>query len=259
MTKKIAIISARMASTRLKGKSLMPIEGKSMFAHQIERIKQIKGIDEIWLATSANAENEPLLQEAKNLGILHFSGDENSILSRFYAIIQQSNPDYIARFCGDNPLIDFKTAEKQLEAIAKHNLDYLCVKGLNIQLGMVECFSKKALISQYQNLDRNDLMRQESIGLWVKENSKLFKLGSIAAMPQIHQVKYRLTVDFPEDYELVCKIYKDLHKGHVIDFKDVINFLNQNPNIAQINQNCVMNLSSNLWESLNQDIPCFET
>ncbi len=101
--KSVAIIQARVSSTRLPEKALKDLCGHPLIFHVIERAKKIRGIDQVILATGNRPENQPLVEIAESMGISHFTGSENDVLGRFWESVKNINCDYIIIITGDNP------------------------------------------------------------------------------------------------------------------------------------------------------------
>jgi len=162
----VAIIQARMSSSRLPGKVLKPILGKPILAYQIERIKQAKNIDKIILATSSNEEDIPLEKLADDLKIKCFRGDLNNVLKRFYDCATENRADTVVRLTGDCPVIDPQIIDEVITLHQEEKSDYTSntlyrtfPDGLD-----VEVLSYKTLKSVYENaVDKEDLEFLRSI------------------------------------------------------------------------------------------------
>ena len=110
----VAIIQARMGSSRLPGKVLMNIEGTSMIKFMYDRVKQSKLVDKIILATTINEIDNPIFNLCKKENILCFRGSENDVLDRYYKAALPHKPDIIVRLTADCPLIDPKLIDKTI-------------------------------------------------------------------------------------------------------------------------------------------------
>src|SRR3990172_12103071 len=112
MSKVIGVITARMASTRLPGKVLMKMAGKSIFEHHAERMQNVKGIDGVFLATSEGPLNKALIEEAECLGCGWFAGAEQDIVDRHIKLCQRQGADAFIRVTCDSPIFDIGSASK---------------------------------------------------------------------------------------------------------------------------------------------------
>jgi spore coat polysaccharide biosynthesis protein SpsF (cytidylyltransferase family) len=104
--KTVAIIQARMGSTRLPGKVLMDIGGKPMLQHVIERAQQIQGVDQVVVATTNKPDDVAIVELASRLNVATFGGDEQDVLGRFCHAAVIHGADAIVRLTGDCPLLD---------------------------------------------------------------------------------------------------------------------------------------------------------
>jgi spore coat polysaccharide biosynthesis protein SpsF len=227
-----AIIQARMNSTRLPGKAMMELAGKPLLYHVFERIKKTEGVDRVVLATCRG--NEEIIKLADSMGINVFVGSENNVLERYYLASEQYGGDYIMRVTGDNPFTDPGYAAETIRMImaAGADISYFSNLPLGTGVGMVK---KSALTIAYEKSDQPHQL--EHVTPYIKEHPETFKI-------EIRKIDYhnpfpnlRLTVDTPEDFELAASIYEKLYHGRPFPLGDVIQFLEQNPDLAAINRN----------------------
>ncbi len=122
----VAIIQARMGSSRLPGKALRPLAGKPMLAHVVERVRRVERCDAIVVATTGGFEDEAIQTACSRLGVLCFRGDERNVLNRFYRAAQKHQADVILRISGDSPLLDWEVTGRVLKAFleAETPVDY---------------------------------------------------------------------------------------------------------------------------------------
>jgi len=145
--KVVAIIQARMGSSRLPGKMMCDIAGQPAIGHVISRLRGAKRVDDVWLACSQVPSDDPLAEYAKDQGVSVFRGDENDVLSRFAGVLEKSNADVIVRITGDCPMADPAVVDKIVDAFLSDKVDFVSntltrsyPDGLD-----VEVFSKAAL------------------------------------------------------------------------------------------------------------------
>ena len=124
MNKLIAIIQARMGSTRLPGKVMMKIIGKPIIEHLIDRVSKSGYINDIVVATSNKTENQELINFLKLKGIKIFIGDEEDVLSRYYLTAKKYQAKNIVRITADCPLIDYSVIDSTIKAYFKDTVDY---------------------------------------------------------------------------------------------------------------------------------------
>jgi spore coat polysaccharide biosynthesis protein SpsF len=230
------IIQARMGSSRLQGKILLklPFYGKESVLEQIlKRAKAVEGAQQVWVASSTNPENEVLemLLEGKcNL----FRGEEDDVLSRFYQIAKQQNLDTIVRLTADNPCFDPLYIQKAIEEHTNNEADYTYTKGL--PLGMnVEVLSFKALETAF--LHATSAEEKEHVTPYVTKNPNDFKLHYPIFFENELYSDWRLTMDTPSDYALMCLLYENLYlQNPIFGFESIRTFIEKNPWVLFINR-----------------------
>lgn len=204
--KKIAfIIQARMQSTRLPGKILMPLPlgcGKPLLSWIIDELKLSKYNSEISIATSINPENDVLVSFCEQNQVRCFRGEEEDVLSRFTAITKNGNYDCIVRLTADNPIMDCAILDETLSHHFKEANDYTSTVGLPTGMNF-EMISTNALLDlQNYSLTATD---REHVTLFIR-NSDKYRLGVYTPMINPLLKTLRLTVDNPSDYTLLSSI-----------------------------------------------------
>ncbi len=248
MTKVIGVITARMTSTRLPGKVLKPLAGKSIFAHHVERMQSVNGIDGVFLATSKNPKNAPLIEEAERLGCGYYAGSEEDILERHVRLAERENADAVIRVTCDCPLFNIDITGDFIAAFKKEGYDFIyCSNMTMIQGTLGELISYDALKRVHETY------RGPAISVPIRENFGAYKTTSLPIDEELVRPEYRLTVDEPADYELMGHIYDALYQGKPLSLYDVYRWLDDNPEIAKINQHVgikgVNKYSANLMEA----------
>jgi len=252
MAKVIGTITARMSSTRLPGKVLKEIEGKTMFRHVAERAQQIKGIDDVYLATSKNSANAELIKEAERLGCKWYAGAEQDIVGRVIALCKEAKADAIIRISCDTPLFDIESAGRFVNEFKKKYHDYIYVSNLIAIYGTLsELISYKALLEVHKHY------RGPAMSVYIRENMEKFKILGIEIDGDLCRPEYRMTVDYPVDLELIRHIYKGIYKGFPIPLKDVYVWLDDHPKIAKLNADVKIKDVNLYGESLVQK-PLYE-
>lgn len=117
----IGIIQARMGSTRLPGKSMLPLLGEPLLYRFIERVLRCKQIDQIVLATTEKEEDDCLCDVANKLGVESFRGSETDLIKRFYDCAVKYGADIVVRFCADNPLVEPEEVDRLIEKYLSDN------------------------------------------------------------------------------------------------------------------------------------------
>jgi spore coat polysaccharide biosynthesis protein SpsF len=230
--KVIGVITARMSSTRLPGKVLKKIAGKTNFCHHVERLKCVKGLDGIFLATSKDPHNKALIEEAEKLGCGWHTGAEQDVVERHVSLCERERADAVVRVTCDCPLFDIESTSQFVELFKGEHYDFIYVSNLPMLYGtLAELISYKALIKEHQ------YYKGPAVSIYIRENMSLFKTLGIELENDLCRPEYRLTVDEPADLTLIRNIYKALYRGAPLSLNDVYAWLDDNPTIAQINKN----------------------
>lgn len=232
--KVVCIIQARTGSTRLPGKILKKICDKTVLEHDIERIKRIKNIDEIVIATTDKTQDDLIVNEALRLNIKYFRGSENDVLSRYYYAAKKYNADIIVRVTSDCPLIDSKVSEETINYYLNNKFDYVSntyertfPRGLD-----TEVFSFKLLEKAFK--ETKDQIYREHVTTYFWKNPNIFSIGCYKS--DVNYSKYRLTLDTKQDLKLIKKIYYSLYKkDKYFTLYDIIDLLNNNEELTEIN------------------------
>lgn len=207
LNKKIAfIIQARMQSTRLPGKILMPLPfggTTPLLGHIIQSIKKSKSNHSITVATSLNVENDVLVRFCQSHDIDCFRGSEDDVLSRFTAILEDKNYDLVVRLTADNPFVDSELLDATILKHIESGADYTATEELPLGMNF-EIVSAAVL----QSLSSHVLSNQdkEHVTLFVV-NSGLYKVNFIKPIEKEAYKTIRLTVDYPSDYLVASALF----------------------------------------------------
>jgi len=232
MRKVIGVITARMSSTRLPGKVLKEISGQTNFAHHIERMRHVVGLEGVFLATSKSPLNDPLIREAEKLGCGWYAGAEQDVVERHIGLCEREGADVVIRVTCDCPLFDIGSANSFVELFKRDYYDFIYVSNLAMLYGTLsECISHKALLEVHNHY------RGPAVSIYIRENMSLFKTRGIEIDRDLCRPEYRLTVDELADLNLVRHIYQALYGGNPLNLKDVYTWLDDNPEVAKINKN----------------------
>lgn len=219
-----------MGSTRLPGKVLRNVAGKSIFAHHIERMKQVKGLDGVFLATSEDPLNRKLIEEAEKYECGWYAGAEQDVVDRHIKLCERENADAVIRVTGDCPLFNFRSASHFVEEFKKGYRDYIYVSNMTLICGTLpELVSCKALLEVHKH------HRWPAITMYIREHIDDFNTLGIEIEQDLCRPEYRLTVDEPPDLMVINRIYEALYKGKPLDLHDVYVWLDDNPQVAELN------------------------
>ena len=232
----VAIIQARMSSSRLSGKIMLQACKKPLLQHMIERIQFTETVDKIVIATSTNKNDDVIEDFCKENKILCFRGSENDVLSRYKMVADMVHADIIVRLTSDTPLLNHIILDKVVKVYTKNKYDYVsnCFPlprtypdGMN-----VEVFSKKILDEMYYNAKKPS--EREHVSLYVVTQPEKYKIYRVGYLKDISH--YRFNLDYELDYKLIKEIFENLYyENQYFSMEDVIKFLEANPSIFNIN------------------------
>jgi len=232
--KPVIIVMARIGSSRLPGKVLLPLGGAPILAHLLTRLRSVNSADAVVVATSDMARDEQIVEVCQRLGVPVFRGSEIDTMDRFYRTAEAFNADIAVRVTADCPLIDPATVDLVIHTIENTGADYVSTDIVPMYPNGMGCdgFSRSALRRLYEvsrNVDPDEswmLTRDDSLGL-VRTQVPAAALGNLS--------DYRVTVDTPEDYALVSKIFSVLPDIVNYTLDDIICVLRQHPEWRDIN------------------------
>ena len=244
----IAIIQARMESTRLPGKVMKEICGKPILEHIVSRVKLSKKLDEVIVATSINKADDVIDLWAGRNKVSCFRGSQDNVLERFAKCAEIYNPDIIVRLTADNALIDADIIDKGIEEFLKENNDYIYYKK-GLPLGMaVEIFNYCSLKKAYQEADNMECL--EHVTPYIYRNPDKFNIKYYDNKDDLSNIRW--TIDTVYDYTLVSNIYEKLYftYGYEFGFDKILKtyleheeWNNINSEVEQVkisyNENCI--------------------
>lgn len=229
------IIQARVGSTRLPNKILLPFYNeKSILQLLIDKLSSFSGIP-IFIATSANSENDVLEKTFNNNNLHVFRGSENDVLDRFIKTAQYYNIDKIIRICSDNPFLEKSAISLLIKEIKQNDADYISFKingkpSIKTHFGFwTEFVTLKALV-KVQHLT-NELLYHEHVTNYIYTHPEHFNIKWIEG-PNILNGKtdIRLTIDTVNDFKTIQEIYASLSDPENITIQEIITYLDKHPN-----------------------------
>lgn len=252
----VAIIQARMGSTRLPGKVMKEVQGKSLLQYQLERVRKSPFIHEIVVATTNKESDQPIVDLCERLSVAYFRGSEDDVLTRFFEAATEYHAEIVIRLTGDCPLIDSNTIDKVLvEYLASARIyDYVSnTMERTFPRGFdVEVFSMKTLERTYR--EAGDSAYREHVTPYIYHNPEKFKLASLHHHTDLSSL--RLTVDTEDDLVLITKLLEQLHEKESFTLEDISRVLQENPDWASLNSHIeqmkVSNMKISKSETENQ-------
>ena len=230
----LAILQARVSSTRLPGKILKPILGKPMIIRQIEREMHVASIDKLVVATSTDFSDDELVKVLDKNHISVYRGSLDNVLDRYYKTANLYKPDHVVRITGDCPLADPDVIDRVILEHIKYDADYTtnCLPpswpdGLD-----VEVMKMNVLKTIWQESKLPSEL--EHVTPFIRKHSHRFKIHNVAS--EVDLSMFRWTVDEKEDFEYVTNIYENLYpKDSNFRTIDILNYIDSNPYISNIN------------------------
>jgi spore coat polysaccharide biosynthesis protein SpsF len=238
--KSVAIIQARMGSTRLYGKVMRQLCGKTVLSHVISRVRVCPLVDEIVVATTVSGIDDVIAKEAEKCGAFSFRGSEHDVLERYYLAAKQFEADAVIRITSDCPLFDSEVLGEMLKLFidsrnSKANMDYLSntlfrtyPRGLD-----TEVFTFRAL--EISHLNAKSIAQREHVTPYIYQNPDTFNLRNYVNDNDYSM--YRWTLDTEEDFQLIQEIYDALYKksGGSFTTNDVLSLMEGQPELFKIN------------------------
>jgi spore coat polysaccharide biosynthesis protein SpsF len=227
------VIQARMGSTRFPGKSISNLCGKTMLERILQRVKKVKKIKNIILATTKKKEDDILVKVARSKNIQIFRGSENDLVDRYYQAVKGKNIGHILRLPADNPIPDPAEYNRLINYHLKKNNDFssnICnFMGNRYPDGIgVEIFTINSLMKIWKNEKRKKFREHIALNFYdYKKNKKNkkndFKVGTVKCPKKIARPNLVFDVNYHKDYIFIKKIYEHfLPKKLFFSTRDVI-------------------------------------
>ena len=232
----VCTVEARMTSSRLPGKVLLEAAGKPLLEHMVERLRRVRALDEIVIATTEEASSEPIAELADRLGIGCFRGSEEDVLARVLGAAQAHAADLIVETTGDCPLIDPGVIETVIARFNDGGVDYCSntlertyPRGMDVQAFPAAVLAEVATLT-------DDPADREHVSLYIYEHPERYRLRSVV-FDRPETAEQRLTVDTPEDYALIKAIFEELYpRDPAFDLDAILALLDARPDLAALNR-----------------------
>jgi spore coat polysaccharide biosynthesis protein SpsF len=237
--KVVAIVQARMGSTRLPGKVLRDLGGETMLARVVSRLRRSSRISELVVATTDQPSDGAIVEECRRLSVDSSRGDQDDVLDRYFKAAQLASADIVVRVTSDCPFIDPGITDKTIEAFTNKLPDYASntivrtyPRGLD-----TEVMSFAALSRAWQEASRPH--EREHVTPYIFEHPADFELLSVVGDQDYSG--HRWTVDTPEDLAFAQAIYDRLQSG-IFSWIEVLDLLEREPELVELNR-CVVQKS----------------
>ena len=232
----VATIEARMTSSRLPGKVLMEACGKPMLQHMIERLQRVPSLDGIIVATTGNDTDAAIVELAESMDVGVFQGSEDDVLLRVLGAAREHDIDVIVEMTGDCPLIDPSLVEDCILGYQNAEVDYVSnVLERTYPRGMdTQVFATEILADVANRTD--DPEDYEHVSIYIYRHPEIYSLKNMPGPPELTDPELGLTLDAPEDFELIRRIFEILYPDNP-DFRlsDILSLLENNSALAGLN------------------------
>ena len=256
--KVVALVQARMGSTRLPNKVMKLIRGVPMIELLLVRLAMAKRVDQIVLATSTDERNLPLVEHVQNLGYVCMRGSENDVLQRYLDAATQVDADVLVRITGDCPLVDPVLVDRAIDEFLSQSLDYLSntspatfPDGLDIEIFTIGALKRAALESE-------DPFDHEHVTPYLRKPG-LFKTSAMRNDEDLSNLRW--TVDEPTDFEVISNVFQHFAPDVQFSWEQVLDLQSTQPTLfvanqsIQRNEGAFMGIGQKLWKRAKEVIP----
>jgi spore coat polysaccharide biosynthesis protein SpsF (cytidylyltransferase family) len=230
----LAVLQARMTSTRLPGKVLMPILGEPMLFRQIERVNRCGAFDALVVATSNEPTDDALAAACKARGIDVARGSRDDVLDRFMTAAAPYKPDTVVRLTGDCPLADPGVIARVIDLFRTSACDYASnvipptfPDGLDVEVVRFQALARAHAEAKLPS-------EREHVMPYIRNHPEIFKIANYAETPDRSNLRW--TVDEPADFAFVSRVYGELYPANpAFTTQDILDLIARNPAIGDIN------------------------
>ena len=235
----VAVIQARMGSTRFPGKTLADVCGRPMLSRVVERVRKAKLIDKTVVATTARTCDDAIASACGEMDVACYRGNAEDVLDRFYCAAKAHSADAVVRVTADCPLIDPEVIDKVVERFQEGDCDYVSntlrysyPDGLD-----TEVFSFRVLEEAWQQATQ--VSEREHVTPYLRKAK--FRTANVECESTVPLQRQRWTVDYPSDLEFVQKVYSEFAGNGSFGFRDVVQLLERKPAIAAVRGKIICN------------------
>lgn len=229
--KRVAILQARLDSSRYPGKVLADLKGRPVIEHIITRLKSATQLDQVCVAIPAEHKEDKLAEALALLDVTVVRGHASDVLARYIQAAYETKADIIVRATGDNPLVSPEIIDQQVALLqAEPELDYVITEGMSVGV-TTESFTLKTL----EKLDflAKHPDHREHVTLYLRRNPGPFVMRRLDPPEFLANPNYRLTLDTAEDHEVLSRIYNKLYAGSgIVDLRAVLKLLEEDKDLA---------------------------
>lgn len=233
----VAVVQARMTSTRLPGKVLRPLAGQPVLWHVVTRLRRAASVSDVVIATSDETSDDPIAAFAAEMDVACVRGPLDNVLARFARVLESHPADIYVRVTGDCPLADPTFFDHIVQTLVESGGDYIDVDDPEhcIHEGM-DPMSASALRRLIDEVSHDPVAREHTTGYFKKDPA--FATKAMATVPPGHRVAQpvRISVDTPADLAFLEALYAETRaEAGLIDIRDVARLVDARPDLRAIN------------------------
>jgi spore coat polysaccharide biosynthesis protein SpsF len=240
--KTVAVIQARMGSSRLPGKVMLPLAGDHALTHHITRIQATETVDETVVATSTGVQDDIVARYAKRGGAKVYRGSEENVLGRMYEAARQRDADIVIRVTADCPLVSAEQTDYAVRKILDEGFDNVSsILTRTFPRGLTtEAFTFESFKTVYKTA--NEPHHREHVTPYYRENPDKFDLYNVAADEVFSEeflqdrTDLRLTLDEADDYELLRRIYEGIEFDESLTIQSAVQYVDSK-GLSSLNSN----------------------
>jgi spore coat polysaccharide biosynthesis protein SpsF len=235
--KVVAILQARMSSTRLPGKVLKTASGRTMLDRMVERVRKAATVDEVVVATTSDPSDDAIVRACHKCGVEVFRGSQQDVLDRYYQAARLYHAEVIVRLTGDCPLIDPLLINEVVTALIANKADLACNRlpppfTRTYPIGLdVEACTFAALENDWQHATQKH--EREHVLPYLYAEPGGFNVLQLNYTQDLGHLRW--TLDTPEDLLLLRRIYRHFHGRNDFSWLDVLQLQREQPAMFKVN------------------------
>lgn len=221
-----------MSSKRLPGKALLPLAGKPVLSHVVNRTRAINLVSEVVVATSTEKSDDKIANWCLENSVTLYRGSLNDVLSRYAACARLASADFVVRITADCPMLDPRISSLVVASGLESDSDHAALsgefpKGLDTQF-----FSSRAIELAHRNAKSK--YDREHVGPFIERNQEAFPPTLVTPFQGL--ANERWTLDVPEDYLFISEVFRNLYEEDpLFGFEKILGLVNRHPHLVEIN------------------------
>jgi len=232
------IVQARMGSTRLPGKVLLDLGGRTVLARVVNRLRRATLVGEIIIATTKNPADDAIVEECRRLSVESFRGEELDVLDRYYRASARTGAEAVVRITSDCPMIEPEVTDLVIATFLDQRPDYASnARRRTYPRGLDTEIMTAAALARCWNEAKLDYQRVH-VTPYIYENPAEFRIVPVTGERNYSQ--YRWTLDTPEDLAFLRAVYQHFGNDDGFHWRDAIKLMEEQPAIVELNRHITM-------------------